>query len=245
MRQEGDSPASALGGTATRAVVWQQQCTQSSQLICLSIMAVGGAVQTVKQAMSGVSGLGVEGRRVERRRQRPGRQLGSALDAPSRLRRTHASPLPPAEQTQTPALSCAMSPLPGAGRPVAWLPPAAAPASHLQCDFLPWVTPHPRPSQLVQAGSKTVPGVLQKPLEEVGPLCQWAGRHVHGRTCSSAAAAPCAPYALPRHRLHHILLLFLCAPLNLQVAGEYNRVCEGCVNADTSAKTFVRAVGED
>lgn len=31
-------------------------------------------------------------------------------------------------------------------------------------------------------------------------------------------------------------------PMALQVSAEYDRVCAGCVNADTSAKTFVRTV---
>lgn len=88
-------------------------------------------------------------------------------------------------------------------------------------------------------GSKTVPGVLQKPLEEVS----WPAASGVRSTFEGAPVAeghshqPCLQdvrwHASPLlHSVHH----------TLQVSTEYDRVCAGCVNADTSAKTFVRTV---
>lgn len=182
---------------------------------------------------------GRAGQGAECRRQRTGCKGSSALDAPIWLIRAQPAPLTPAEQSQAPAASAGPPPLPGAGRPVARLPPVAAPAPHLQCNL-----PHHSPAPLPPRAGRQQDGAGRAAEASGGgghtcrQPCLWASRRAnHTFAAASHSTACCLGVGCVKS------LTFLCGQLKPQVSGEYNRVCEGCVNADTSSKTFVRAVG--
>lgn len=101
-----------------------QRCCAASQPLprhsCSFMQAVSAAVETVKQAMSGVSCW----RRVEGlawRRQAVTRGVAAALDAPSRAAGPQQRPLVPDARSQAPAAAAGLTAAAGAGCPVARL----------------------------------------------------------------------------------------------------------------------------
>lgn len=92
----------------------------TTPFFCSFMQAVSGAVETVKQAMSGVSCW----RRVEglaRRRQAVTTGVAGALDAPSRAAGPPQRPLVPDARSQAHAAAAGLTAAGGAGCPVARL----------------------------------------------------------------------------------------------------------------------------